>query len=126
MVKKYIKIMIFGSCLVGLVFSIPSCAVNPVSGKQELMLLSEADEVNLGRETDVQVVQGYGLYEDPKLIAYLNDICQRLGKTSHRPNLDYHFKIFDVPVVNAFAVLGGYVYFTRDILAVVNSEAELD
>jgi len=125
MVERYLKIVAFGFCLIGLVFSIPSCAVNPVSGKQELMLLSEADEVKLGRETDVQVVQEYSLYEDPKLIPYLNDICQRLGKISHRPNLTYHFKILDSSVVNAFAVPGGYVYFTRGILATVNSEAEL-
>jgi predicted Zn-dependent protease len=109
----------------GLIFSIPSCAVNPVSGKQELMLLSEADEVKLGRETDIQVVQEYGLYEDPKLIPYLDAICQRLGKISHRPNLAYQFKILDSSVVNAFAVPGGYVYFTRGILSTVNSEAEL-
>ena len=119
------RIVVLGVCLVGLLFWIPSCAVNPVSGKQELMLLSETDEINLGRGTDVRIVQEYGLVEDPKLIAYLNDICQRLGKVSHRPNLNYHFKILDVSVVNAFAVPGGYVYFTRGILAGVNSEAEL-
>jgi len=125
MVKKYIKMIILGFCLISLVFSIPSCAVNPVTGKQELMLLSETDEMNLGRETDVRIIQEYGLHEDPKLTAYLNDLCQRLGKISHRPNLTYHFKILDASVVNAFAVPGGYVYFTRGILATVNSEAEL-
>lgn len=125
MLERGMRIVVLGFCLVGLLFWIPSCAVNPVSGKQELMLLSEKDEINLGRGTDVRIVQDYGLVEDPKLIAYLNDICQRLGKVSHRPNLNYHFKILDVSVVNAFAVPGGYVYFTRGILAGVNSEAEL-
>ncbi len=125
MLERGMRIVVLGFCLVGLLFWIPSCAVNPVSGKQELMLLSETDEINLGRGTDVRIVQEYGLVEDPKLIAYLNDICQRLGKVSHRPNLNYHFKILDVSVVNAFAVSGGYVYFTRGILASVNSEAEL-
>jgi predicted Zn-dependent protease len=119
------RIIVLGFCLIGLVFLIPSCAVNPVSGKQELMLLSESDEIKLGGETDVQVVQEYGLYEDAKLISYLNNLCQRLGKVSHRPQLTYHFKIVDSSVVNAFAVPGGYVYFTRGILATVNSEAEL-
>jgi predicted Zn-dependent protease len=125
MLERYTRIVGLGFCLIGLVFSIPSCAVNPVSGKQELMLLSEADEVKLGRETDVQVTKEYGLYEDPKLIPYLDDLCQRLGKISHRPNLTYQFKILDSSVVNAFAVPGGYVYFTRGILATINSEAEL-
>ncbi len=115
----------FGFCLMGFLLWIFSCATNPVTGKQELMLLSESDELKLGQETDLQVVKEYGIYEDPKLTAYLKGVCQRLGKVSHRPNLTYHFKILDASVVNAFAVPGGYVYFTRGILATLNNEAEL-
>ena len=122
---RYIQIFILGFCLIGLLFWIPSCAVNPVSGKQELMLLSEGDEIKLGIETDTQVIEEYGVFEDPKLTAYLNDFCQRLGRVSHRSQLTYRFKIVDVSVVNAFAVPGGYVYFSRGILALLNSEAEL-
>jgi predicted Zn-dependent protease len=102
-----------------------SCAVNPVSGGSELMLLSESDEIKLGKQTDAQVRKQYGVYEDQKLNAYLNDMCQRLAKVSHRPNLPYKFEMVDASVVNAFAVPGGYVYFTRGILANLNSEAEL-
>jgi predicted Zn-dependent protease len=125
MIGKHIKIAVLGFCLIGLLFWIPSCAVNPVTGKQEIMLLSEADEIKLGNETDTQVVKEYGVFEDSKLTAYLNDFCQRLGKVSHRPQLTYRFKIVDVSVVNAFAVPGGYVYFSRGILATLNNEAEL-
>jgi len=125
MKKIYTRLAVLGFFLMGLLFWIPSCAINPVTGKQELMLLSERDEVNLGRETDIQVVKEYGIYEDPKLTAYLNDIFQRLGRVSHRPQLTYHFKIVDASVVNAFALPGGYVYFSRGILAALNSEAEL-
>jgi len=123
--KPYVKIAAELLLIVSLLFGIYSCAVNPVTGRQELMLLSETDEIKLGRQTDTQVVQEYGIYEDAKLTAYLNDICQRLAKISHRPNLEYHFKVVDVSVVNAFAVPGGYVYFTRGILASLNNEAEL-
>jgi predicted Zn-dependent protease len=122
---RNIKIIFVGFSLAAFLFWILSCATNPVTGKQELMLLSDADEIKLGRETDGQVVREYGIYEDPKLAAYLDGICQRLGKVSHRSQLAYHFKILDVPVVNAFAVPGGYVYFTRGILAAVSNEAEL-
>jgi predicted Zn-dependent protease len=125
MLKRVMTRAVSGCCLVGLLFWIPSCAVNPVSGKQELMLLSEKEEIQLGRETDVQIIKQYGLYEDPKMTTYLNDICRRLGGVSHRPHLTYNLKILDASVVNAFAVPGGYVYFTRGILATVNSEAEL-
>ena len=102
-----------------------ACAVNPVSGGSELMLLSESDEIKLGKQTDAQVRKQYGVYEDQKLNAYLNDMCQRLAKVSHRPNLPYKFEMVDASAVNAFAVPGGYVYFTRGILANLNSEAEL-
>jgi predicted Zn-dependent protease len=125
MLERYVKIFFWSFFLIGIIFWIPSCAVNPVTGKQELMLLSDTDEMNLGRETDGKIVQQYGIYEDQKLTVYLNDICQRLAKVSHRPKLTYYFKVLDVSVVNAFAVPGGYVYFTRGILATVNSEAEL-
>ncbi len=125
MMKLYVKIVIELSLIASLLFGIYSCAVNPVTGRQELMLLSETDEIRLGRETDTEVIQAYGIYNDVKLTAYLNDICQRLSRVSHRPNLTYHFKIVDVSVVNAFAVPGGYVYLTRGILASLNSEAEL-
>src|SRR4030042_205354 len=125
MFKKYMTAAFLGFGLIGLLLWIVSCAVNPVSGKQELMLLSEADEVKLGHQTDAEVIKEYGVIEDPKLTAYLDDFCQRLGKVSHRPQLSYRFKIVDASVVNPFAVPGGYVYFSRGILAVLNSEAEL-
>jgi predicted Zn-dependent protease len=125
MTKQKMKCIMLGFCLIGLLLSIFSCAANPVTGKRELMLLSEADEIKLGQETDLQVVSEYGLYEDPRLTTDLNGICQRLGKISHRPNLTYYFKIVDASVVNAFAAPGGYIYFTRGILATLNNEAEL-
>src|SRR4030042_1393056 len=77
--KPYVKIATELLLIVSLLFGIYSCAVNPVTGRQELMLLSESDEIKLGRQTDTQVVQEYGIYEDAKLTAYLNDICQRLA-----------------------------------------------
>ncbi len=111
--------------LLGLFLSLVSCATNPVTGTTELMLLSEPQEIELGRQTDSQIVKDYGIYKDPKLTAYMSDIGRRLARLSHRPGLAYHFKILDSSVVNAFAVPGGYVYFTRGILGYLNTEAEL-
>jgi predicted Zn-dependent protease len=125
MIKRHFRAALVSLGIAGLLFWNVSCAVNPVSGRPELMLLSEADEINLGRETDRQVVEEHGIYKDAELSAYLAAFCRRLGKVSHRPNLDYQFKILDASVVNAFAVPGGYVYFTRGILASLNNEAEL-
>jgi len=107
------------------VFVIIRCAVNPVTGKRELMLLSESDEIALGKQTDEQIIQTYGLYQDAELTGYIDAMGQDMAKLTHRPQLPYSFKILDTPVVNAFAVPGGYVYFTRGILSYFNNEAEL-
>jgi predicted Zn-dependent protease len=104
---------------------IASCAVNPVSGQHELMLLSESDEIRLGRQTDREIEKTYGVYNEPDLDAYIQAMGQDIAAHSHRSNLHFTFKVLDSPVVNAFAVPGGYVYLTRGILSYFNSEAEL-
>ncbi len=123
--KRTIRVTLIALGLIGSLFWLASCAVNPVSGQRELMLISEDKEIQLGRQTDADVVRQFGIYDDQKLNAYVNGLGQRMGKVSHRPHLAYHFKVLDVSVVNAFAVPGGYVYFTRGILANLNTEAEL-
>ncbi|MBN2245421.1 MAG: M48 family metalloprotease [Candidatus Aminicenantes bacterium] len=110
--------------LLGILFTL-SCAVNPVTGKRQLALISESGEISLGKETDVEVRQQYGVYDDPALNEYITRIGMSMTPHTHRPQLEYHFAVLDTPVVNAFAVPGGYVYVTRGILAMMNSEAEL-
>ena len=121
---KCSRVLVLGVALILFLLS-GSCATNPVSGGPELMLLSESDEIKLGKQTDAEVRKQYGVYQDQKLNAYLNDMCQKLAALSHRPNLPYKLEIVDASVVNAFAVPGGYVYLTRGILANLNNEAEL-
>ena len=107
------------------IFLAISCAVNPVTGKRELNLVSEQQEIALGKETDVAIKKQYGIYDDPALNSYVKSIGRKLTSFTHRPQLEYHFAVLDTPVVNAFAVPGGYIYVTRGILAMMNSEAEL-
>jgi predicted Zn-dependent protease len=111
--------------VVALIVGAVSCALNPVTGKRELMLMSSADELAMGQQTDPQILQTYGKYEDADLARYVNALGKRLGALSHQPNLAYTIQVLDSPVVNAFAVPGGYVYLTRGILAYLNDEAEL-
>lgn len=101
-----------------------TCSTNPVTGKKELMLLSEQGELALGKESDPGIVASYGRYNDDNIQAFINDKGKQMAAISHRSNLNYEFKVLDSPVVNAFAVPGGYVYFTRGILAHFNNEAE--
>ncbi|GGG04351.1 M48 family metalloprotease [Pontibacter amylolyticus] len=101
-----------------------SCQTNPVTGKKDVMFMSESQEIALGKEADPQIVAEFGLYEDPKLQSFIKEKGQQMAKVSHRSNLNYEFKIVDSPVINAFAVPGGYVYFTRGIMAHFNNEAQ--
>lgn len=108
-----------------LLLLVPSCAINPVTGKRQLMLMSEAQEAALGAQYDPSVVSTFGVYDNPELLKFITEKGNEIRKICHRPNLEFHFKILDSPVVNAFAVPGGYVYITRGILAQFNNEAEL-
>jgi len=101
------------------------CAVNPVSGQQELVLLSEQDEIAMGRTSHQQVLKQYGVYDNKELQRYVQDIGAKLAEKSHRNNLIYRFTLLDSKDVNAFALPGGYVYITRGLMAYLKSEAEL-
>jgi predicted Zn-dependent protease len=89
------------------------------------MLISQNAEVNMGKEIDRAIRKEYGLYQDPQLKRYVEGMGRELVPFTHRPNLEYHFEVLDTPVVNAFAAPGGYIYVTRGLLAMMNSEAEL-
>ncbi|NIQ10485.1 MAG: M48 family metalloprotease, partial [Gammaproteobacteria bacterium] len=104
---------------------VSGCAVNPVTGQQQLMLVSEQQESQLGVKTDKSVIEQYGVYADNQLQGYMQGIGNMMGRLSHRPGLNWSFKVMDTPVVNAFAAPGGYIYVTRGLLAAVNNEAEL-
>ena len=101
------------------------CSRNPVTGKRQIVLMSESQEIALGAESNPQVLAEFGEYADSNMQRYINDIGQRMAKISHRPNLEFHFKVVDSDVVNAFALPGGYIYFTRGIFAHFNNEAQL-
>ena len=106
---------------------VAGCSVNPATGRQSFTgCLSEADERQIGAENHPVILQEFGgAYDDPQLQAYVNSIGQKLASTSDRPNVKYTFTVLDSPVVNAFAVPGGYIYVTRGLMALANNEAEL-
>ena len=102
-----------------------ACATNPVTGKREISLMSEAQEIAIGKENHPQILAEMGQYADPELQRYVSDIGLKLAKTSERPTLPWTFTVVDQPVVNAFAVPGGFIYITRGILAYLDTEAQL-
>ena len=101
------------------------CAVNPATGKHQINFVSTSRELSMGEEADPAVIAEYGLYGDAAVQSYVDSIGQKLGRVSHLPDLKWHFRVLDSPVVNAFAIPGGYIYITRGILAYVGSESQL-
>lgn len=101
------------------------CAINPATGKPQLVLESEASEAELGRKAADQVSLEIGLVDNAELAAYVDAIGQRLVRVSVHPHQRFEFRVVDMQEPNAFALPGGYVYVSRGLLAIANSEDEL-
>ncbi len=105
--------------------SLTACPVNPATGERQLILVSEREEIEMGRQGSRQVEAVMGLYDDPALQEYVSRIGLDLASRSEKPDLPWSFKVVDDVIVNAFALPGGFIFVTRGILAHFNSEAEL-
>jgi predicted Zn-dependent protease len=101
------------------------CSSNPVTGEPQLALVSEEEEIEIGEDLHERLAAQFGIVEDQQLQAYVQEVGQRIARSSHRPDLDWHFAVIDIPVVNAVALPGGYVYVSREMMAYINDEAEL-
>lgn len=101
------------------------CTLNPATGGHQLNFYGEESEIEMGREADVEIVAAVGLYDDPLLQDYIQDLGMEIAAASERPGLPWSFKLLDDSSVNAFALPGGFVYVTRGLMTHLDSEAEL-
>jgi predicted Zn-dependent protease len=104
---------------------VPACATNPATGRRQIMLVSEAQEIEMGRQADREVASAIGLYPDNALQGYVAGLGAALAAGSERPSLPWTFRAVDDAAVNAFALPGGFVYVTRGLMTHLDSEAEL-
>ncbi|MFH0813820.1 MAG: M48 family metalloprotease [Pseudomonadota bacterium] len=112
--------------IIGVMLCLFACTVNPVTLKREFNIISEEREIRLGRNASASVPQVFGgLYDDVNLQEYINEVGQHLVKVSDRDYLQFYFQIVDSPILNAFAVPGGFIYITRGLLAELENEAQL-
>lgn len=105
--------------------TITGCSVNPATGERQFMLVSQQQEIQMGREADPQIIATMGLYPDSSLQRYVQSLGDRLAAVSEKPELPWTFRLVDDHVVNAFALPGGFNYVTRGIMVHLNSEAQL-
>ena len=102
-----------------------ACATNPVTGKSELALVSEGQEIEMGRQSAQEVAQTIGYYNDPAIQSYVSAIGLKMAKASERPQLPWEFHVVNDASVNAFALPGGFIYVTRGLMTSITNEAEL-
>ncbi|MDX9785608.1 MAG: M48 family metalloprotease [Desulfobacterales bacterium] len=102
------------------------CAVNPVTGKSQLMLVSEDTEIQVDRTNSPhQFSSDYGVLQDSGLNTYIQEVGKRLAAGTHRPHMPYRFQGVNATYINAYAFPGGSIAATRGILLSLNNEAEL-
>jgi len=111
--------------VIGLATGFAGCATNPVTGKSQLSLVSESQEIQMGKEAAQQTIQQIGVVDNPQVEAYVSQIGMKMAKASERPNLPWEFHVVNDASVNAFALPGGFIFVTRGLLTHLNDEAEL-
>ncbi|MEE8534564.1 MAG: M48 family metalloprotease [Kiloniellales bacterium] len=106
---------------------VSGCALNPATGERNFTaFMTLEDELRIRDQEHPKILARFGgAYDDPKLTAYVAELGMALAAKSEMPDLDFGFTILNTPVVNAFALPGGYIYVSRGLLALANSEAEL-
>lgn len=116
------------SCLLGVaMIALLGCETNQATGDRQFTALMPArQEASIGASEHQKILKAYnGVYDNPRLQAYVTELGQRVAKHGERQDVKYTFTLLNSPVINAFAIPGGYVYVTRGLVAAANSEAEL-
>ncbi len=105
---------------------IVACSVNPATGDRQFTgLLPAAQEAQIGAQEHAKIESQFGKFMTGPIASYVNQIGQKVAANTERSDVTYRFYTIDSPTVNAFALPGGYVYVTRGLLTLANSEAEL-
>jgi predicted Zn-dependent protease len=125
--KGFFKSLLIGAGLCTLAWSLAGCSVNPATGRQQFDgLMPASQEASIGASEHKKILQQYGgLYNNQAVQNYVDRVGQSLVPHTERRDVRYQFFVLDSPIVNAFALPGGYIYISRGLLAVANSEAEL-
>ena len=113
------------SALLAIAF-VGGCTTNPVTGQQELALVSTEQEIALGRKNygPYRQAEGGDYVLEPALTRYVNEVGQKLARVSDR-KLPYEFSVINDSTPNAWALPGGKIAINRGLLVELGSEAEL-
>jgi len=102
------------------------CEVNPITGREEFMLVSEENDIAIGRKYAPEVEKQLGgRIADDCLQYYIDSVGQKIARISHKPHWEYHFTAVEDKSTNAFALPGGYIFITKGLLEKLQTEAQL-
>lgn len=115
------------SALLGVLAVLSGCETAPATGESFFTGgLTKDKEAALGAQEHEKILKQFGgAYDDPEIARYVTSLGNLLARTSETPDQQFTFTVLDSPVVNAFALPGGYVYVTRGLLALADDEAEV-
>lgn len=128
MPSRIAGILLLGVSAFALLAPLGGCQTNAATGKRSLMLMTREQEAQLGAEAAPQFTAEYGgKVENAELTSYVNEIGQKMAKQteSYFPTIAWEFTLLNSPVVNAFALPGGKVFFSRGLAEKLNNEAEM-
>ncbi len=123
---KLLLIALQSLAMMGLL-GLTACVTNEATGRSQFVgMMGASQEAEIGAAEHPKILEAFGgVYDDIEVGAYIAEIGGRLSRNSEMPNVNFRFTVLDTPTVNAFALPGGYVYVTRGLLALANSEAEI-
>lgn len=103
-----------------------ACAKNPATGNQDFVMMSETEELKIGKQAFAEFSKNLILLpENDPLAQYVNHVGQKVAATADRQDLFYHFYVVDDATINAFALPGGFIFIHRGLINHMNNEAEL-
>jgi predicted Zn-dependent protease len=124
---SWFSVPLIAACLTGVVTVLPGCSVNPATGQRSFTaFMSPTQERQIGKQQDPKIREQLGgRYDDAPLHAYLDRVGQGLAANAELPDLTFTFTVLNAPDVNAFALPGGYIYVTRGLVTLADTEAQL-
>lgn len=127
MLRRTSRLFALLPCLLLALLLAGGCTTNPATGKSSYTLgMSEEQELQLGLEAAPEFLKEYGGdIPSPQILAYVRDLGQRMAAISERPQLPWEFHVVDSSVINAFALPGGKIFFTRGLLSRLTNEAQM-
>ncbi len=124
--RQFLKYSAFISAALAGPFGFTGCAVDPVTGKKQLMMVSPQQEIEIDKQqSPYQFSSDYGVIQDKKISRYVSRVGKKLIPYVHRPAMPYNFQCVNATYINAYAFPGGSIAVTRGILLKLDNEAQL-